>query len=320
MDGKNRNNNNNKLLTPPPPLPASVWLTCNSQTCELEITPPGPPKVTRITILREQIIRSDVVKVDADGKVVRVLEGTAAAGVMPHRYAPASKKKKKSGNAKASRYDMGDKGPDDDGNYDSYVLVIRELGAETSASEEDKEEGADNDGEDEKLPKSVRHPTNSLEALRSIIQPNDSGEYVFHMRRFNVGQSRRKALSTVTRINSYIRNRRHKLAVRETKHVAWQAIVAIVLGLFSLILSLLCGQFFEHEQTHRVVGPGTRIHNEGFAGRPRRAPPAAAGLRASRVSSRSSTTRRSPGASNQKSYSGYGAYGGYRPDTQKRSH
>ena len=301
-----------------------MWLTCTSKSCELEITPPGPPKVTRITILREQIIRSDVVKVDADGEVVRVLEGTAASGVMPHRYTSADKKKR--GKAKGPRYDLGDKGPDEDGNYDSYVLVIREDGADTSASANEKEDGVDVDGdgdvssgsEDGKTQrKPGKHPTNSLEPLNRIIEPNDKGEYIFHMRRFNLGQSRRKALSTVTRINSYIRNRRHKLAVRETKHVAWQAIVAIVLGLFSLILSLLCGQFFEPEHIHSVIGPGTRSRSLRSAGsRPRRAPPAAAGLYSS--SSNPSNSRRGPGANNYTSNSGYGAYGGYRPDMHRQ--
>lgn len=296
-----------------------MWLTCNSQSCELEITPVGPPSVTRITILREQLIRSDVVKVDTDGRVVRVLEGTAAAGEMPHRYTPSSQKKR--GKTKAPRYDRGDKGPDDEGYYDSYVLVISEHGADTPTSGEEKKDDIDSGGEDEKVPKSGRHPTNNLEPLRRIIEANDNGEYIFHMRRFNVGQSRRKALTTVTRINSYIRNRRHKLAVRETKHVAWQAIVAIVLGLFSLILSLLCGQFFEPEQSHRVVGPGTRSRNGSSAGRPRRAPPAATGLHVSSSSSSLSTVRRGPSARNHKSSSGYGAYGGYRPDPrQKRSY
>mmetsp|Transcript_32987 Transcript_32987/g.71388 ORF Transcript_32987/g.71388 Transcript_32987/m.71388 type:complete len:409 (+) Transcript_32987:207-1433(+) len=308
---------------------ASVWLTCTSKSCQLEITPPGPPKVTRITILREQIIRSDVVKVDADGEVVRVLEGTAASGVMPHRYTSANKKKR--GKATGRKHDLGDKGPDEDGNYDSYVLVIREDGADTSASAKEKEDGINGEGEGEgegvtsggedgrTQRKPGEHPTNKLEPLNRFIEPNDIGEYIFHMRRFNLGQSRRKALSTVTRINSYVRNRRHKLAVRETKHVAWQAIVAIVFGLFSLILSLLCGQFFEPEHVHSVIGPGTRSRSVRSAdSRPRRAPPAAAGLYTSNSSSSPSNSRRGPGGNNYKSNSGYGAYGGYRQEMHRQ--
>jgi len=278
---------------------ASVWLTCGATSCDLEITPPGPPMVTSITILREQLIRSDAVKADPDGNVIRVLEGSAAAGTLPHKYAAKNKKKRKN-----PRYDVGDKGPDEDGNYDSYVLVASEFGPDKS----NEEDGEVNDGtkdkkERKKLPKTGRHPTNSLEPLSRIVQPNEAGEYIVQMRRFNLGQSRRKALTTVTRINSYIRNRRHKLQIRETKHVAWQAIVAIVLGIFSLILSLLCGQFWEPEAIrHRVGGPGTRLGG----GRPpsRRDPPANPGLHGIRR--------------DRNGQSGYGNYGGYSP--QKRSY
>lgn len=298
---------------------ASVWLTCTSQSCELEITPPGPPKVTRITILREQLIRADVVKADSKGTVVRVLEGTAAAGAMPHKYTAANKRKK--GKNKAPRYDTGDKGPDEDGNYDSYVLVVSEHGPDTSDADDSNSSGEKKE-KTRKPPRPRRHPTNSLEPLNRIVESNDDGEYVFHMRRFNLGQSRRKALTTVTRINSYIRNRRHKLQVRETKTVAWQSIVAIVLGLFSLILSLLVGQFWEPEHVHRVIGPGTRFANgrssTGSTNRPRRAPPAASGLHG--YSSSTTSGRRGPtSAGSSRSSSGYGAYN--RPNApQKRSY
>lgn len=280
---------------------ASVWLTCGATSCDLEITPPGPPKVTRVTILREQLVRSEAVKADPDGNVVRVLEGTAAAGVLPHRY--AAKKKKK---GKNPRYDVGDKGPDKDGNYDSYVLVASEFGPDKANDDDDGvAQGTEAKNDQKKPPRTGRHPTNSLEPLSRIVQPNEAGEYIIQMRRFNLGQSRRKALTTVTRINSYIRNRRHKLQIRETKHVAWQAIVAIVLGIFSLILSLLCGQFWEPEPIHhRVGGPGMRA---GGGGRPpprRAAPPANPGLHGIRQ--------------DRSRQSGYGNYGGYSP--QKRSY
>ena len=278
---------------------ASVWLTCGATSCDLEITPPGPPKVTRVTILREQLVRSEAVKADPDGNVVRVLEGTAAAGVLPHRY--AAKKKKK---GKNPRYDVGDKGPDEDGNYDSYVLVASEFGPDKANDDDDgATEGTEAQNQQKKPPRIGRHPTNSLEPLSRIVQPNEAGEYVMQMRRFNLGQSRRKALTTVTRINSYIRNRRHKLQIRETKHVAWQAIVAIVFGIFSLILSLLCGQFWEPEPIHhRVGGPGMRAG--GGRPPPRRAPPANPGLHGIRQ--------------DRSRQSGYGNYGGYSP--QKRSY
>jgi len=284
---------------------ASVWLTCGATSCDLEITPPGPPKVTRVTILREQLIRSAAVKAGPDGNVVRVLEGTAAGGTFPHKY--GAKKKKK---GKNPRYDVSDKGPDEDGNYDSYVIVASEFGPDTSNDDDDAgSTGVQDASEQKKSSRTGRHPTNSLESLSSIgVVPNEAGEYVIQMRRFNLGQSRRKAMTTVTRVNSYIRNRRHKLQIRETKHVAWQSIVAIVFGIFSLILSLLCGQFWEPEPIHhRVAGPGTRIG--GGRPPPRRAPPANPGLHGIRQDRRGNTT----------TTNGYGgSYGGYSP--QKRSY
>ena len=150
-----------------------TYAGCGATSCDLEITPPGPPKVTRVIILREQLIRSTAVKAGPDGNVVRVLEGTAAGGTFPHKY--GAKKKKK---GKNPRYDVSDKGPDEDGNYDSYVIVASEFGPDTSNDDDDAgSTGVQDASEQKKSSRTGRHPTNSLESLSSIgVVPKVAGD------------------------------------------------------------------------------------------------------------------------------------------------
>ena len=185
-------------------------------------------------------------------------------------------------------------GPDENGWYDSYVLVVAEHGPDPEDNINGREDiggiaghhmEKNSDGGEENYKKQItprgRHPTNTLEPLQEFVKPDENGSYTFQMRRFNVGQSRRKASSTATRINSFARKRRHKLSVTETMTVPWQAIVAIVVGMFSLIVSLLVGQLWDPEPQRRAVGhvaKGNQRRPNPHNAAGRRAPPAAAGL------------------------------------------
>ena len=181
---------------------------------------------------------------------------------------------------------MVEKGPDENGLYDSYALVLREAGGGRNVGEG----GASSTDPDAQMWHS--NEQNSLSPLFAYAVPNDDMEYIVNMRMFNFGNTRRRALTSVTKVNSYSKNRRTRVMITESKNIAWQTVIAIVFGLFSLTLSLLIGQFWEPAETERVGGPGTR----------RRVPP---------------PRRRQAGVSTSKvrgaNPSGYGSYGGYKP-------
>ena len=270
---------------------ASIRLTCNPSACDLEIIPPGPPNITKIRILREQLVKAEVVKVDKQGNIMQVVgskDEIIGGGVHRPRRHTVHKK------PKGKKYSNEALGPDENGWYDSYVLVVAEHGPDPEDNINGREDiggiaghhmEKNSDGGEENYKKQIhprgRHPTNTLEPLQEFVKPDENGSYTFQMRRFNVGQSRRKASSTATRINSFARKRRHKLSVTETMTVPWQAIVAIVVGMFSLIVSLLVGQLWDPEPQRRAVGhvaKGNQRRPNPHNAAGRRAPPAAAGL------------------------------------------
>jgi hypothetical protein len=161
---------------------------------------------------------------------------------------------------KSSSYSAKMFGPDEDGFYNSYTLVLRDP-IPQSLDESDKSDNNE-DGDNEESPskkmqrqmqsrhKSMLHDPNSLAAqlgpflVRSQEDVN-SLEYNIHLRDFNVGQTRRLARTSVAKINAYANGRRSSFSVREARPVSWQGLTLLILGIFSLVLCLLLGQFWE---------------------------------------------------------------------------
>ncbi|KAL3777348.1 hypothetical protein HJC23_008854 [Cyclotella cryptica] len=160
---------------------------------------------------------------------------------------------------KSSSYSAKMFGPDENGYYNSYILVLRDPTPELF----DESNNADIDGQDnEESPskkmqrqmqsrhKSMLHDPNSLAAqlapfLVRSRDDADSLEYNIHLRDFNIGQTRRLARTSVAKINSFANGRRSSFAIREARPVSWQGLTLLILGVFSLILCLLLGQFRE---------------------------------------------------------------------------
>jgi hypothetical protein len=88
----------------------------------------------------------------------------------------------------------------------------------------------------------------------------DRSAFTFILRKMNIYQSRRRVKSTVQKIDSYIKRRRHKLTVKESTPPSWQGILLLVVGIFGIVLTALIGQFSESDETpkRRQGGPGTR--------------------------------------------------------------
>ena len=151
-------------------------------------------------------------------------------------------------------------GPDADGNYDSYILVLRDpLPPSFDGLSEEEEDPNESPSKRMQRQMAAQHntmthdPNSLISQLAPFIITSDgtdrelstSTEYVIHPRDFNIGQTRRMARTTVSKINAYVKGRRATCIVREARSVAWQGLVMLILGIFSVVLCLLLGQFWE---------------------------------------------------------------------------
>jgi len=154
-------------------------------------------------------------------------------------------------------------GPDTDGNYDSYVIILRDP---LPPSDESDEEADPNESPSKKMQRQMaaahRFMSRDPNSLASLLAPfaiatdggsnSDSTEYVIHPRDFNMGQTRRMARTSVSKIIAYSKGRRSSCIIRESRPVAWQGLVLLIIGIFSLVLCLLLGQFWEEHDPTRV--------------------------------------------------------------------
>lgn len=97
-----------------------------------------------------------------------------------------------------------------------------------------------------------------LSPLDEFTYPDeDNNNRVIPMRKFNLGQTKRRTRTMKGKIDSFINLKRHQLIIKENAAVSWKGILALVFGLFLLMLTFLIGQFYE-EPTAQLKGPGTR--------------------------------------------------------------
>jgi hypothetical protein len=72
----------------------------------------------------------------------------------------------------------------------------------------------------------------------------DDGQYFVIMRKYSIGHRKRRVTSLMRSINNYMDNKRQRIILRENRNVSWKGVVGLVLGIFSFLLSILIGQFW----------------------------------------------------------------------------
>ncbi|KAL7477487.1 hypothetical protein ACHAW6_003294 [Cyclotella cf. meneghiniana] len=279
---------------------ASMLLDCKSTGCTLTINKPkkftprnisfAPRNIktkrkVRVEFKREQVVRADNILWDpVAGRIVknyglaspsydgerRMEEEEVEERGLPNKGRPNKpwkehtkykKQQQRNKYKKSSSYSAKMFGPDEDGYYNSYTLVLRDPTPE-SFDESDKNENNEAEKNNEESPskkmqrqmqsrhKSMLHDPDSLAAQLApfLVQSQDDAnslEYNIHLRDFNVRQTRRLARTSVAKINAYANGRRSSFTVREARPVSWQGLTLLILGIFSLVLCLLLGQFWE---------------------------------------------------------------------------
>ena len=231
---------------------------------------------TKVEISRDQLVRADNVKWDPRSSIIvenfGVNSPPNANGIhndgeedrehderRPHKPRDKRKYKQKYPKYKKNQSGNWNSGPDANGNYDSYVIVLRD-----SVPIIENEEGTvpnDVDASQRKqrqMAAQRRSAMNDPNSLSSLLAPfilnsnTDSMEFTIHLRDFNLGKTRRLARTTVAQINAWTKRRRAHCIVRESRPVAWQGLVLLILGIFSITLCLLIGQFWEEYDPTKV--------------------------------------------------------------------
>mmetsp|Transcript_32205 Transcript_32205/g.54417 ORF Transcript_32205/g.54417 Transcript_32205/m.54417 type:complete len:393 (-) Transcript_32205:73-1251(-) len=268
---------------------ASMILDCNSNGCTLTINTPkaflprnspfneGKRKTKRknkIQLWREQLVRADNIKWDPQSD--RILEnyGLNSPTYSNNNNNDPDENEEQPGNNKQGRnkkkyekykqkyntngYNYRARGPDEDGNYDSYIIVLRDP-LPTSESDQGGEGEDHEESPSMKMARQMQEQHNRMandpNSLANRLAPyavvadgsdlTSSTEYVLHLRDFNVGHTRRLARTVVSKINAYVKGRRSSFIIRESRPIPWQGLVMLILGIFSTVLCLLIGQFWE---------------------------------------------------------------------------
>ncbi len=235
---------------------------------------------SKIDIDREQLVRADNIKWDPITQRITANYGSnsptyssqqkdegedesTTASKRPTK--PWNKHDKKKKKQKPS-YRSG--GPDDDGFYDSYVIVLRDPLPAANLSENEDYDESPSKKMQRQMQAQHKFMVNDPNSLSSLLAPfaiqdgsesrqnsrriNENEEtvfsnteYIIHPRDFNIGQTRRLPRTAVAKINAYTKGRRTNFILRESRPVAWQGLIMLILGIFSFVLCLLLGQFYE---------------------------------------------------------------------------
>lgn len=232
---------------------ASIWLTCHAQECTLEVTPPGKRTMT-VVFPREQLHSAQTTKVDKAGNFIAVDHS---------KYEPpprGDKKSKKKGGYKSGAY----KGPDDNGEYRSFMIKFHAKTPPSNNNKKSSTTGGSVEGGEAKptTPEEEPTPDGDFEPLKShlVVETLEDGKevYVLHMRKFGLSQSRTRIRSSISKIESYLKQRRHKLHVKESAALPWQGLLLLIFGLLGVMLTLIIGQFWEESAPRKQGGPGVR--------------------------------------------------------------
>jgi len=248
---------------------AAVNMECSATDCTFTMNAVGRQGKKRLTVPRHQIIGAKPVKVNKQGVIVNDNVDMNSEWKYQNNNGGKSKNKKKS---QSQNY----KGPDKDGNYLSYFVTVRNKDIKQPTNENDEEAAVDLGPI---LPFAVKAPS---QQEGTDTDGGEVEEYRIVMRQQGITQTRRRVRNMVQKIDSFAKKRRHKLTVKENAAPDWKAVLMMVFGGCSFLLSLLLGMFWEdeEEQTTRNIkspwmssggGPGSRkkmSNNSQYGKRP----------------------------------------------------
>ena len=236
---------------------AYIHVNCRLTTCDLQIMPLGWGRKVRLEFPRRQLLEGVAVKTTSDGSFV-----PGAANVNDDYITKPITNKK--GKKYIPAHKQSTKGPDAHGHYVSYALLLTD--------QEPDEPPVD--GEEGEKPMPIKDLSPLSDYLERVPQeqggdadPENSlqlRKYRLVLRKFRIGQSKRRVRTILSKVEAYIKRRRTQLVVKETSPPAWQGILGIVVGLMGTLLTLLLGQLWDDVPS--ASGPGVRRESKTTKG------------------------------------------------------
>ena len=136
----------------------------------------------------------------------------------------------------------------------SYTVVLKPFD-ETMEKEDDDADDDDYNAE-VKVGKLIeKKPERKLlqqSLIRLGVEPNEYNEYVFILRKYAKNKRRGSVRPQHSRLKSYLSGRRKLVTVRENKGPSWSGVFCLVFGLFTLLISIILGQFWEEDNRPHV--------------------------------------------------------------------
>eukprot|EP00555_Chaetoceros_dichaeta_P014647 CAMPEP_0198271752 /NCGR_PEP_ID=MMETSP1447-20131203/50490_1 /TAXON_ID=420782 /ORGANISM="Chaetoceros dichaeta, Strain CCMP1751" /LENGTH=339 /DNA_ID=CAMNT_0043964519 /DNA_START=68 /DNA_END=1087 /DNA_ORIENTATION=+ len=259
---------------------ASIYFICEDAECTLTITPPKRATPLTLKIAREQLVDSMTLNVDVDGVPITPINTLSHHHhfVNKHRhhkdeveehesYALVLAQNGSSGMPKEDPLKIEEEKIERalDGIVEPDTIALMEKYGSAAMTDPNLMQEFIKQKHSSIVKKSLntiqkmtKEKPNldlpNLDALKNYADKNSMGEYVLIMRRYNIGHTKRRVATLVTRIKQYSKEHRNRITVREKRTARWQGILGIVFGMFSLLLALIGGQFSDPKPT--LGGPG----------------------------------------------------------------
>lgn len=227
---------------------AHIQVNCLSTECLVSLQPIGWQKQVKLTVSRSQLIQALPVRTLKDGAFVSDDKVSTDDHSRQHHNNKGKKKSKPNPNTY--------KGPDQEGYYVSYAVYFRDKDAMTD--------------ENNTTPNSADIPAVSLTPILKYLTPvkDQEGQYRLTMSHFGNFQTRRRVRTMIQKTTSYVKRRRQKMLIKESRSPSWQGIVMVVLGIIGTLLSILLGQIWDDEDPIQRSKKPVKRHNQQRPGGP----------------------------------------------------
>jgi hypothetical protein len=247
---------------------ATTFLECDGDDCTLKILPPARGKKLTLKLVRDQIVSSEVLKVDINGE--KDMGSFDSYGMVLNQYGKGAHVDAFNVQRDALKRKVEDALTEEDleemQNYGSAAFTDPDL--KEQLHRQRRSRNLNNDAHIDidaktkhdsqpKKEKVLNYDLPNLDALEPYAISHGNGQYFLIMRKYNVQHRKRRVTSLTNKINLYAGRKKNSLTIQENRNVVWQAILGILLGVFSLLFSLLLGQFSEPEKK-KTRGPGSR--------------------------------------------------------------
>lgn len=249
---------------------ATIYINCKEMNeCTLKINPPGGKSIY-IPFVREQVIEASSIRVNINGDI-------PIPGMDEKEYESYTILFRESGEKESElealerELEKNSVPPDlmkEMEQFGSAAMTDPDLRAKFEAQIEAHKQKISQELDKERQKKKQSKSMPSLEAMKDYAIDQGNGEYRLTIRKFNIGETRRRVGPLISRVNSYASGKRDRLLLRENRAISALGVVGIVFSVFSFLVSLLFGQFYETKYHPFKQNKTSSRKTTSYSGRP----------------------------------------------------